>query len=116
MFCHSWQSFRDGGLFIVTLFDAALADLRRGFSGSLLLPDGPDGPEFEQARRVWKGMIIGRPALIAACRTATDVSSVIQFAHAAGRQITVRCGGHNVAGSAVADDAVMVDLSPMRDV
>ncbi|HKR49990.1 MAG TPA: FAD-binding oxidoreductase [Pseudonocardiaceae bacterium] len=90
-----------------------VAEPLRAFDGSLL---SPDNPGFEEARRMWNGMIDRRPALIARCRTTRDVSAAIRFARGAGLPISIRCGGHNVAGSAVADGAIMIDLSLMRTV
>jgi acyl-CoA synthetase (AMP-forming)/AMP-acid ligase II/FAD/FMN-containing dehydrogenase len=84
-----------------------------GFRGALL---SPGTPEFERARRVWNGTINRTPALIARCRTSSDVSTAIGFARGAGLPVSIRCGGHNVAGSAVADGAIMIDLSLMRTV
>ena len=74
-----------------------------GFSGVVLLAEDP---RFERARRVWNGMIDRAPALIACCRDTLDVRTAIGFARETGRALSVRCGGHNVAGSAVADGAV----------
>ena len=84
-----------------------------GFSGVVLLAEDP---RFERARRVWNGMIDRTPALIACCRDTLDVKTAIGFARETGRALSVRCGGHNVAGTAVADGAVMIDLSLMRAV
>jgi FAD/FMN-containing dehydrogenase len=95
------------------------ADLSRhdpqlqGFSGVLL---SKQDPEFNKSRRVWNGMIDRVPAMIARCRSASDVSIAIRFARDSGLPVSVRGGGHNVAGSAVADGAMMIDLSPMRAV
>ena len=83
------------------------------FGGVLLLAADP---RFGPARRVWNGMIDRTPALIACCRGTSDVKAAIGFAREAGLALTVRCGGHNVAGSAVADGAVLIDLSLMRAV
>ena len=90
-----------------------LAALRGSFSGELL-QDGDAG--YDEARRVHNGLIDRRPALIARGRTAGDVAAAIRFARDAGLDISVKGGGHNVAGRAVADDAVMIDLSLMKDV
>jgi len=88
-----------------------LESLRATFSGSVLLP-GDDG--YEEARRVHNGLIDRRPALIARCIGTADVADAIRFARDNGLELTVRGGGHNVAGRAVADGAVMIDLSPMK--
>jgi FAD/FMN-containing dehydrogenase len=76
----------------------------------------PDHPEYETARRVWNGMIDRRPAVIARCANAEDVAAAVGFARACGLTIAVRGGGHNVAGTAVVDDGIVIDLSPMRAV
>jgi FAD/FMN-containing dehydrogenase len=76
----------------------------------------PHHPEYETARRVWNGMIDRRPAVIARCADAEDVATAVRFAVEHGLPLAVRGGGHNVAGTAVCDDGVVVDLSPMRAV
>ena len=95
-----------------TTFDTAqLEALRSDVSGSVLLP-GDEG--YDDARRVHNGMIDRRPALIVRCRSAADVAAAVRFARAAGVEISVRGGGHNVGGLAVADGAVMIDLAEMK--
>ncbi len=83
------------------------------FSGPLL---APGSEEFSSARLIWNGMIDRRPALIARCTSAGDVSAAIKLARAEGLHVSVRGGGHGVAGSAVCQDGLMVDLSPMKTV
>jgi FAD/FMN-containing dehydrogenase len=90
-----------------------LDQLRVGFSGSILNP-GDDG--YEAARRVHNGLIDRRPALIARCQNTADVADAVRFARHAGLEICVRGGGHNVAGRAVAADALMIDLEPMKGI
>ncbi|RJQ75834.1 FAD-binding oxidoreductase [Pseudonocardiaceae bacterium YIM PH 21723] len=65
---------------------------------------------------MWNGMIDRKPALIARCRSAADVSAAIRYARGAELDVSVRCGGHNVAGTSVTDGGVMIDLSLMRSV
>ncbi|WP_406003915.1 FAD-binding oxidoreductase [Streptomyces sp. NBC_00829] len=89
------------------------AALRTGVTGQLL---SPEDVGYDDVRRVWNGMHDRRPALIARCLTAADVSAAIRYAGTAGLPVTVRGGGHNVAGSAVADGTLMIDLSLMRAV
>jgi FAD/FMN-containing dehydrogenase len=84
-----------------------------GISGRVLTPSD-DG--YEEARRIHNGLIDRRPAVIVQCESADDVAAAIRFARASGLDISVRGGGHNVAGRCVIDDAVMIDLSPMRTV
>ncbi len=94
-----------------TIDHARLAALSTDFSGPLLRP-GEDG--YDEARRVHNGLIDRRPALIAGCTSATDVASAIGFARVGGLEISVRGGGHNVAGRAVTDGGVMIDLAAMK--
>ncbi len=77
---------------------------------------GRDHPEYDAARRVWNGMIDRRPAAIARCADADDVATAVRFAIEHDLPLAVRGGGHNVAGTAVCDDGVVVDLSAMRGV
>jgi FAD/FMN-containing dehydrogenase len=76
----------------------------------------PGDPGYDEARSVWNGEIDRRPALIVRCRAAHQVADAIALARRQGSELTVRGGGHNFAGSAVADDALMIDLSPMSHV
>ena len=87
--------------------------LGASFRGELLLPTSPG---FDAARRVWNGMVDRRPACIARCRGVSDVVAAMRFARERGLELAVRGGGHNVAGTAVCDDGVVVDLSAMRAV
>ena len=72
----------------------------------------PDDPAYDEARRVWNGMIDKYPALIARCTGTADVVAAVQFARANGLLVAVRGGGHNVAGNAVNDGGLVIDLSP----
>ncbi|WP_409180383.1 FAD-binding oxidoreductase [Amycolatopsis sp. VS8301801F10] len=90
-----------------------LKELREAFQGELLSPG--DGA-FDKARRIWNGMIDRRPAVIARCRSASDVSAAVRYARGARLPLSVRCGGHNVAGTSVVEGGVLIDLSPMRRV
>lgn len=92
---------------------AGLIGLRKDFTGELLHP-GDDG--YETARRIWNGAIDRRPALIARCTGPDDVISAVRFARSEGLLVAVRGGGHNVAGTAVCDDGLMIDLSPMKGI
>ena len=90
-----------------------LEELRVHFSGTILAP-ADDG--YDAARAVHNGAVDRRPALIARCTNTADIVDAVSFARAEGLDISVRGGGHNVAGRAVQDGALMVDLSPMRSV
>lgn len=76
----------------------------------------PSSPSYDATRIVWNGMIDRRPAIIARCRNAADVAASINFAHDHGLAIAVRSGGHNVAGYAVCDGGLMLDMSAMNGV
>ena len=87
--------------------------LRAALVGEVLAP-GEHG--YEEGRRVWNGMIDRRPALIARCAGVADVVEAVLFARTHGLAITVRGGGHGVAGGAVGEGALMIDLSLMKDI
>ena len=88
-------------------------DLAVSFGGRLLQP-GDDG--YDEARQLHNGMIDKRPALIAQCQTTADVVDAVNLARDAGAELAVRGGGHGVAGRAVTDGGLMIDLSPMQGV
>jgi FAD/FMN-containing dehydrogenase len=92
---------------------AELEQLRESFSGTVLEPEGAG---YEEARRIHNGLIDRRPALIARCRNTADVADAVRFARRAGLDVSVRGGGHNVAGRAVVDGALMIDLEPMKGI
>jgi FAD/FMN-containing dehydrogenase len=92
---------------------ASVSEGAEAFGGEVVRPDDP---AYDEARSVWNGDIDRRPALILRCRSAAQVAEAIAIAHGLGLELTVRGGGHNFAGSAVADGALMIDLSPTRHV
>jgi len=84
-----------------------------GFQGATI---GPDDPGYGDARAVWNGAVRRRPRLIARCRSTADVGAVVRYARDTDHEIAVRGGGHNVAGAAVCDRGIVIDLSAMRAV
>lgn len=91
----------------------AIAALGQALRGRLLTAD--DG-EYGDARQIWNGMIDRRPSLIARCIDTADVMHSVQFIREHGLLVSVKGGGHNVAGKAVCDRAFMIDLSLMNRV
>ena len=91
----------------------SLSEFKSSLRGSLITPEGAD---YDEARKVWNGMIDRRPALIAMCEGTADVIACIDFARNTDMPITVRGGGHSVAGRSVSDDSLLIDLSRMRSV
>ncbi len=74
----------------------------------------PENALYDDARRVWNGMIDRRPALIARCRGVADVIRSVRFAREHELLVAVRGGGHNVAGFATCDGGLVIDLSEMK--
>ncbi len=97
----------------VTLNDAALKTLQIKLSGRLLTPASPG---YDEARTIWNGMIDRRPALIVRCLHAEDVVQAVGLAAQRQLVLAVRGGGHNIAGNAVCDGGLMIDLSQMKAV
>jgi FAD/FMN-containing dehydrogenase len=95
------------------LDETAARALDGAFTGELI---GPDHRHYERARQVWNGTVDRRPALIARCRGADDVVVALMYARERELPIAVRGGGHNVAGNAVCDAGVVIDLSGMKRV
>src|ERR687894_2966315 len=91
----------------------AVEKLRTRFRGLLLRP-GEAG--YDEARRVWNGAIDRRPALVARCADADDVVEAVRFARGRDLPVSVRGGGHAVAGHAVVEDGLMIDLSLINEV
>ena len=73
-------------------------------------------PDYEEARKIWNGMVDRRPALIARCLNEADIQAAVRFAAAHRMLVSVRGGGHHIAGNAVAEGGLMIDLSGMRGV
>lgn len=76
----------------------------------------PADPGYEDARRIWNAMVDRRPALIVRCSGVADIMNSLAFARDRGLLLAVRGGGHNIAGNAVCDGGLMIDLSAMKSV
>ena len=77
----------------------------KGFRGELISADHAD---YDTARAVWNGAVDRRPRLLARCRGTADVAAAVRFAREQGLEIAIRGGGHNVAGTAVCDDGIVI--------
>jgi FAD/FMN-containing dehydrogenase len=87
--------------------------LRESLRGELLRPGDQT---YDEARKLWNGMIDHRPALIARCAGTADVVETVNFARDNDLLVSVRGGGHNIAGKAVCEGGLMIDLSQMRGI
>ncbi len=95
-------------------FDRRAVDrLRTDLAGRVVRQDDTD---YHRVREVWNAMVDRRPALVVRCADVSDVIRAVAFARDHGALVSVRGGGHNVAGNAVCDGGVMIDLSPMKAV
>src|SRR3990172_3952957 len=104
---------RAGAAGAVRIDGGAVEELRGRVRGRIILPG--DAP-YDERRRGWNGMIDRQPALLVEWPGPADVAAAVGSARGRGLPISVRGGGHNVAGTAIADDAVAVDLSLMNSV
>ena len=97
----------------VEVSDDAVSSLGGRMRGDVI---GAGEAGYDGSRAIWNAMIDRRPTRIARCRGAADVMAAIAFAREHDLLCSVRGGGHNVAGKAVADDTLMIDLSPMQGI
>jgi hypothetical protein len=95
------------------LAEAGFDDFRAALTGTVIAP-GDEG--YDEARRMWNAAIDRRPAVIARCRSAADVSRAVLFARERGLEIAVRCGAHSISGASTVDDGMMIDLSLLNQV
>ncbi|MGH9807500.1 MAG: FAD-binding oxidoreductase, partial [Terriglobia bacterium] len=92
---------------------ANIGEFRAHFRGDVLLPGDA---AYDEVRQIWNAMIDRQPALIARCTSAQDVVQSVNFAREQELLVSIRGGGHNIAGNAVCDDGLMIDLSLMKSV
>jgi FAD/FMN-containing dehydrogenase len=96
-----------------TLDDKVITYLKTSLRGDLVTPENP---AYEEARKVWNGLIDRRPGLIVRCMGVADVITTVNLARDNDLQFTVRGGGHNVAGTSVSEGGMVIDLSRMRSI
>src|SRR5262245_29606006 len=97
----------------VTFVDQVVDQLHPQFGGDILTPGSPG---YDDSRRVWNGVIDRKPAIIARCSSTADVVAAVNVAREHELVVSIRGGGHNVAGTAVNDEGIVIDLSGMRGV
>jgi len=93
--------------------ESAVGRFGENFRGRLVRSGDAD---YDSARRVWNGMIDKHPAVIAYCSDKDDVINSVNFARSHDILVSVRSGGHNVAGNAVCDNGIVIDLSRMKKI
>ncbi|HWP13584.1 MAG TPA: FAD-dependent oxidoreductase, partial [Ramlibacter sp.] len=98
---------------MTNLHTSQIAALRAAIAGRVLQPEDEG---YEPARQIWNAMIDRRPALIVQCGGTDDVALALRFARQHGLEVSVRGGGHNIAGHSVSDGGLMIDLSGLRAV
>lgn len=98
---------------ILNLDTSALEEFGSSLRGTLITPKDEN---YNSARQVWNGMIDKRPGLVVRCQGTADIIQAVKFARKNNFLVAVRSGGHNVAGTGVCDDGVVIDLSEMRSV
>jgi FAD/FMN-containing dehydrogenase len=91
----------------------SLPNFKSKFSGELLFPDTDP---YHAARKIWNGMIDRKPVIIAQCKTTADVAAAVNFARENNLLVSVRGGGHNVAGNSICDGGLMIDLSKLKGI
>jgi FAD/FMN-containing dehydrogenase len=92
---------------------ASISELKNRLKGDIILPKDRN---YEDARKIWNGSIDKRPGAIVRCSTTSDVANAVNFARAGKFAVAIRGGGHNIAGNALCDDGIVIDLSQMRAV
>ena len=95
------------------LDEATIRELSQSLSKPLILPSDS---KYDEARSVWNGMIDKRPAMIAMCVNVNDIVNCVNFARHHDLPVSIKGGGHSVAGKAVCNDGLMINLSQMKHV
>src|SRR5215472_5602827 len=97
----------------VTIAASAVEALASGLRGHVL---NPTAEEYDKARAIWNAMIDRRPGLIVRCRGVADVMEAVRFARDHNALVAVRGAGHNIAGSALCEGGLVIDLSATTSV
>ena len=91
----------------------SIKEFSKSMRGQIILPADS---EYDQARKIWNGMIDKTPAIIVRCAGVSDVINCVKFARKYNLDLSVRGGGHNVAGNAICDGGLVIDLSKMKSI
>ncbi|MCK1970219.1 FAD-binding oxidoreductase [Franconibacter sp. IITDAS19] len=95
------------------LSEVNIGEFKKQFTGEVIVPEDAN---YDEVRQIWNAMIDRKPALIVRCTTPEDIIQAIEFGRTQNLLISIRGGGHNIAGNAVCDDGLMIDLSLMKGV
>ena len=96
-----------------TQSDEKIETLKKKVKGQIVLPDDPN---YNEVRKIWNAMINRKPKVIVQCAEADDVLHALSYARENGLEISIRGGGHNIAGSALCNNGVLIDFSHMKAV
>lgn len=95
------------------LQESIVDELKVHFQGDVLVPGDAD---YDEVRQIWNAMIDRRPAMIARCSSPEDIAHAVRFSRSRNMLVSVRGGGHNIAGNAVCNGGLMIDLSLMKNI
>jgi FAD/FMN-containing dehydrogenase len=93
------------------MLEQAISEFKGQLRGELI---EPADPRYDEARKVYNGMISRRPRLIARCADVADVIAAVNFGRQNNLRVSIRGGGHNAGGLGVVDDGLVIDLSTMK--
>src|ERR1700752_705712 len=91
--------------------EVSLAEFKASLAGRIIQPGDPD---YEEAQKVYNGMISRKPRLIVRCADVADVIAAVNFGRQSNLLVSIRGGGHNAAGLGVCDDGLVIDLAPIK--
>ncbi|HSQ86206.1 MAG TPA: FAD-dependent oxidoreductase, partial [Desulfobacterales bacterium] len=94
-----------------TQSNETIETLKSKVKGQIVLPDDPN---YNEVREIWNAMIDRKPAVIVQCAEADDALHALSYARENGLEISIRGGGHNIAGSALCNNGVLIDFSHMK--
>ncbi len=95
------------------LKNTEIQDFKNQFHGNIFLREDI---EYDRVREIWNRLVARQPFIIACCTGAADVVKAIQFAREHGLEVAIKGGGHHVAGHALCDDGLVIDLSAMKGI